>query len=104
MTRVLPKVLLCLFMFEAVHRRSNSLKTFHLQFRLGSFQTHDDEVQVGNSGRIAVQDFLKDGWNAIRFGSPARLNLPLRKEAALNHMPSRPEHDFRTTMPLVSGN
>ena len=40
MTRVLPKVLLCLFMFEAVHRRSNSLKTFHLQFRLGSFQTH----------------------------------------------------------------
>ena len=104
MTRVLPKVLLCLFMFGAVQRRSNSLKTFHLQFRLGSFQTHDDEVQVGNSGRIAVQDFLKDGWNAIRFGSPARPNLPLRKEAALNHMPSRPEHDFRTIMPLVSGN
>ena len=39
-TRVLPKVLPCLFMFEAVHRRSNSLKTFDLQFRLGSFQTH----------------------------------------------------------------
>jgi hypothetical protein len=27
-------------MFEAVHRRSNSLKAFHLQFRLGSFRTH----------------------------------------------------------------
>ena len=42
----------------------------------------DDEVQVGNSGSIAAQDFLNDGWNAIQFGSPARLNLPLRKEAA----------------------
>ena len=48
-------------MFEVVHRRSNSLKAFHLQFRLGSFQTHDDEVQLGNSGRIAAQGFLKDG-------------------------------------------
>jgi len=46
MTRVLPKVLLCLFMFEGVHRRSNSLKTFHLQFRLGSFQTHGWRASV----------------------------------------------------------
>jgi hypothetical protein len=45
----------------------------------------DDEVRVGSSGTFAAPDFLKDGWNAIQFGSPARLNLPLRNEAALNH-------------------
>ena len=50
----------------------------------------DDEVQVGNSGSIAAQDFLNDGWNAIQFGSPARLNLPLRKEAALDPSQAAP--------------
>jgi hypothetical protein len=50
----------------------------------------DDEVQVGNSGSIAAQDFLNDGWNAIQFGSPARLNLPLRKEVALNPSQAAP--------------
>jgi hypothetical protein len=76
-------------MFEAVHRRSNSLKTFHLQFRLGSFQTHGRRGAGRKFRQYAAQDFLSDGWNAIQFGSPARLNLPLRKEAALNHKPSR---------------
>ena len=66
-TSVLPKVLLCLFLFEAVHRRSNSLKPFHLQFRLGSFQTHGKRGTGWNSGSIAAQDFLKDGW--MRFNS-----------------------------------
>jgi hypothetical protein len=43
----------------------------------------DDQIQVGNSGIIAAKDFLKDGWNAIHFGAPTRLNLPLRKEAII---------------------
>ena len=64
----------------------------------------DDEVQVGNSGSIAAQDFLKDGWNAIQFASPARLNLPLRKEAALNHMPSRPSTILERPRRLVGIN
>jgi hypothetical protein len=34
------KVLLCLSVFEAVHRRPDNLKAFALQFRFGSFQTH----------------------------------------------------------------
>jgi hypothetical protein len=50
----------------------------------------DDEVRVRSSGTFAAPDFLRDGWNAIQFGSPARLNLPLRKEAALNHKPKPP--------------
>ncbi len=67
----------------------------------------DDEVQVGNSGNIAAQDFLNDGWNAIQFGSPARLNLPLRKEAALitsqaaifTTLPGRPiQRSLRSTL------
>ena len=44
----------------------------------------DAEVQVANSGSIAAQGFLNDRWNAIQFGSPARLKLPLRKAAALD--------------------
>jgi hypothetical protein len=50
----------------------------------------DDEVRVRSSGTFAAPDFLRDRWNAIQFGSPARLNLPLRKEAALNHKPKPP--------------
>ena len=49
----------------------------------------DDEVRVGNSGSIPVQDFLQVGWNAI-LDSPARLNLPLRKEAALDPSQAAP--------------
>jgi hypothetical protein len=40
----------------------------------------------------------------FQFGSPARLNLPLRKEAALDPSQAAPKHDFRTTTPPVGIN
>jgi hypothetical protein len=40
------KVLLCLSMFVAVHRRPDNLKAFTLQFRFGSFQTHQGSSAV----------------------------------------------------------
>ena len=44
----------------------------------------DDEIQVANSGVIAAQDILNHSWDAIQFGSLARLNLPFAKEVAMN--------------------
>ena len=71
-------------MFEAVHRRSISLKTFNLQFRLGLFRLTDDEVPVGNSGRIAAQRRSERWLECDSIRSPGRLILPWRKEAAIN--------------------
>src|SRR5271165_4969040 len=90
-TRVLPKVLLCLFMLEAVHRRSNSLKTFHLQFRLRSFQTHGRRGSVHpglnqkngarrspskSSSKRAVERFITPGLQTEIL--PRRFSLPRR--------------------------
>src|ERR1700730_11224884 len=41
-------------------------------------------------------------WNAIQFGSPARLNLPFRKEVALNPSQAAPSRRDCVTVNMVS--
>jgi hypothetical protein len=45
-------------MFEAVHRRSNSLKTFHLQFRLGSFSDSGTTRYRLHTHRVIKKPFI----------------------------------------------
>jgi hypothetical protein len=71
-------------MFEAVHWRSNSPKTFHLQFRLGLFQTHgrrDTGCKLGRYRRSGhFEPFM--GCDSIRF--PGSSEFTFAKEVAMN--------------------
>jgi hypothetical protein len=62
----------------------------------------DDEIQLANSGVIAAQE--NHSWDAIQFGSLARLNLPFCEGSCDESKLNRPWRDFRMTAALVGVN
>jgi hypothetical protein len=103
-TRVLPKILLCLFMFEAVHRRSNSLKTFDLQFRLGSFQMHGPRDTGWKLRQYRCSGLFERWLECDSIRSPGSSEFTFAKGSCARSKPSRPLARFRTTPPRVGIN